>query len=195
MDPKKPSSSWFRLSNERRELDVAPFLIGVMDIFRTRAAQCGGDPDQMGTVWKAELAAEVRRIVTSIWDSGAAQAAGLRSALDVANTIRERMAERLRELGEKVPTDRMESSPAPPPVPAHAVVSPRRPSSSIEIKQWGLVEVWLAENDARGIVIRAPATGLQVTAIDPVKGERNEAIAGDEDPSRAALRAIARMFD
>lgn len=191
VDPKKPSSSWFRLSNERRELDVAPFLIGVMDIFRTRAAQCGGDPDQMGTVWKAELAAEVRRIVTSIWDSGAAQAAGLRSALDVANTIRDRMAERLRELGEKVPTDRMESSPPPAPV----VTARRPPSSSIKIKQWGLVEVWLAENDARGVVIRAPATGLQVTAIDPVKGERNEAIAGDEDPSRAALRAIARMFD
>jgi hypothetical protein len=69
----------------------------------------------------------------------------------------------------------------------------RRPSSIQRIQQWGIVEVWLAEDDARGIVISGGSRGLRLTAIDPNKGERIENIATDEDPSRAALRAIGRM--
>lgn len=59
--------------------------------------------------------------------------------------------------------------------------------------QWGVVECWLAETEARGIVISGGHKGLRLTAIDPIKGERIEHVAPDEDPSRAALRAIGRM--
>jgi hypothetical protein len=147
----------------------------------------------MGVVWQQAFATDVRRIVTGSWDAGAAEAAGLRSVIDAEQKIRHAMARQLRALGQPVPTDPLPSDPPPAP-PSEPATKPRTPSA-IRIQQWGLVELWLAENDARGVVIRAPSAGLNLTVIDPVQGERQEDVAPDEDPSRTALRAISRMDD
>lgn len=61
------------------------------------------------------------------------------------------------------------------------------------LSQWGTVEAWLAGSEARGIVMSSGVQGLRVTAIDPTRGERIEFVARDEDPSKAAMRAIARL--
>jgi hypothetical protein len=70
---------------------------------------------------------------------------------------------------------------------------PRRPSSIMRATQWGLIQSWLAEHDARGVVLGADTSGLTVTAIDPIDGTRIENVAAEEDPSRTILRAISRM--
>lgn len=75
------------------------------------------------------------------------------------------------------------------------VTPARRPSSITRIQQWGLVEVWLADDPlrSRSILITSAPQGLKISAIDPENGERIEIVAHDEDPSKAALRAIDRM--
>lgn len=75
------------------------------------------------------------------------------------------------------------------------VTPARRPASIARIQLWGLAELWLAENDARGLVLRVAEAGMVITAIDPLRGERNEVVKRDEDPSRAAMRAISRMVE
>jgi len=72
--------------------------------------------------------------------------------------------------------------------------SPRRsPQSSMRISKWGIVEAWLATSPGRLVLIGLGPRGLQVTMIDPTMGERISVVR-DEDPSDAALRAIASFL-
>ncbi len=70
----------------------------------------------------------------------------------------------------------------------------RRPSSIARIQQWGIVEAWLATETGRHLTVTIGPNGLRVSAVDPNVGERIEDVARDEDPARAILRAIGRMY-
>lgn len=69
---------------------------------------------------------------------------------------------------------------------------PRRPSN-LRIAQWGIVQAWLC-GSGRGISLLCDDHGqLTLVAIDPINGQRKELVPAEEDPSKAALRAIGRM--
>lgn len=71
--------------------------------------------------------------------------------------------------------------------------TPARRPSSLRIAQWGIVQAWLC-GTGRGIVMDTDGKGrLRLTAVDPVNGQRQELVPDEEDPSKAALRAIGRM--
>lgn len=70
--------------------------------------------------------------------------------------------------------------------------TPARRPSSLRIAQWGIVQAWLC-GDGRGITLTVEKNELVLTAIDPINGERREPVPAEEDPSKAALRAIGRM--
>ncbi len=69
----------------------------------------------------------------------------------------------------------------------------RRPSSIARIQQWGIIEAWLT-TEGRSLVMIVGPKGLRVSVMDPNVGERIEDVGRNEDPARAALRAIGRMF-
>lgn len=70
--------------------------------------------------------------------------------------------------------------------------TPARRPSSLRIAQWGIVQAWLVD-PGRGITLTCEDGQLVVTAIDPVEGIRREVVPNEEDPSKAALRAIGQM--
>lgn len=66
----------------------------------------------------------------------------------------------------------------------------RKRSSSASLSKWGLVHAWLAHDQGRGIVLRAEADALVVTAVNGTHGERSERVGLAEEISDAAWRAI-----
>ena len=69
---------------------------------------------------------------------------------------------------------------------------PRSPSS-IRISTWGIVQAWLAVDEAREIQVRADSAGLYIVAFHESLGVQHERVADGEDPSRAVLRATGRF--
>lgn len=65
----------------------------------------------------------------------------------------------------------------------------RKRSSSASLSKWGLVHAWLAHDQGRGVVLRAEADALVVTAVNGT-GERSERVGLEEEISDAAWRAI-----
>jgi hypothetical protein len=71
-------------------------------------------------------------------------------------------------------------------------VRERRPSSQTTVTGWGVVHSWLASGPDRSIEVGLFGTHLAVYVRD--RGARElEVVRADEDPSRAVLRATARL--
>lgn len=61
-------------------------------------------------------------------------------------------------------------------------------------EKWGVIEAWLAGGYGRMIVLASGPKGLQVTLVDPSKGEQIEHVAINEEPPAAIMRALTRFL-
>lgn len=79
-------------------------------------------------------------------------------------------------------------------------VTPARRLSSIQkMKIWGMIHLWLAEQQGiRNIELDVGARGLRVIVHNPLSDRqidqtRVELVGSDEDPHRAIMRVLSRM--
>lgn len=107
MSRKKPSSSWYIPTGERRELWIARHLAGAMDLLRGYFEAAGVDLDDMGAEFRDALDAAIRRILADAFDEGAKHESGLRTAVHTQRVVQHQLEALLRAHGIAVPTARL----------------------------------------------------------------------------------------
>jgi len=61
------------------------------------------------------------------------------------------------------------------------------------LTMWGIVQAWITASEGRTLKMQTDRLGLCVVLDCPVLGNARERVKTDEDPSKAAMRAISRL--